>query len=96
MQLPGDVGSMLYGVGTMILGGGIVHAFNKYIARSDSQERTLPVVTQSIETMTKCIESMNASIKELCESRDKHNVELAEINTMHRVLKCADKFDKVG
>ena len=88
-----DVYSLLQTVGGMVIGGGIVHAFKRYTENSDNHDKTIPVVSKAIQTIEESICKMNASVKELYESRDKHNVQIAEINMLHRVLKCVDKVD---
>ena len=71
-----------------MLGGGIVHFFKRYTENSDNQEKTLPVVAQSIQTIAECMESMKKNIQELYESRRQHDIEIAKINVLHEVKKC--------
>jgi len=85
---------VLYAVGGALAGGAIMYYFKKYTDQSDDQAKALPIVTQSIETLTRCIDNISKSIDELYESRNKHNIEIAEINMLHRVLKCAEKVAK--
>jgi hypothetical protein len=87
---------ILYAVGGAITGGAIMYFFKKYTDQSDDQAKALPVVTKSIEILTDCIGKMSKSIEELYESRNRHNIDIAEINMLHRVLKCAEKVITPG
>ena len=86
--------SAIYAVGGAVAGGAIMYFFKKYTDQSDDQAKALPVVTKSIEILTDCIGKMSKSIEELYESRNRHNIDIAEINMLHRVLKCAEKAAK--
>jgi phage shock protein A len=91
MTAPVDLISALWCVGGMTVGGAVVHFFKRYTDNADQQEKTLPVIAQTIKTLTECMDELKRNIDELYVSRNAHNVELAQINTLHKVLKCIDK-----
>ena len=83
-----DVYGVIYTVAGMVIGGGIVHFCKRYTDQSDAQEKTLPVITKSIESIEEATSKIKDSISELYESRNKHSEQLTRIETIHRLKGC--------
>lgn len=82
---------VVYGIVGAVIGGGIVHSFKRYTESVDDQEKTLPVIVKSIETITTAINSINSSIQELYKCRNEHTEKLVKIETIHAIKGCDQK-----
>lgn len=91
-----ELTSLVYGVVGAVIGGGLTHFFKRKTEQLDEQAVSLPTIAQSIHMIKDATESIKKNIEELYESRNAHNVQLAEITTLHRVLNCIDKAPQRG
>lgn len=79
---------VVYGLVGAVLGGGITHILKRYTESVDSQEKMLPVLAKSIETINNAVGSINSAIEELYKCRNDHNEKLSVIETIHKLKGC--------
>lgn len=61
--MPDELVKMLYSIGGMVIGGGIVHFFKRYTDQSDAQGKLIPTLVQSVSALEKSMAGLGRQIE---------------------------------